>query len=189
MSNQAMTMPLLTISIRAQVPTGELSRIFLRSSSLKSFIVFLPERGCRLRNNNRRKCMSLLDVIKRALLRRLRGWRSCITRLQINTASFRCTVSSFLLMTIPCYCWGNHSPSCRHAKTKFNVFEWLEWALLSITLIDYPGEEGILAGISSGAALAAAMRYARLESYVGKTILVILPDSGGVIWVLNYSLS
>jgi cysteine synthase A len=53
--------------------------------------------------------------------------------------------------------------------------------LLSITLIDYPGEEGILAGNSSGAALAAAMRYARLESYVGKTILVILPDSGGVI--------
>jgi len=39
-------------------------------------------------------------------------------------------------------------------------------------------EEGILAGISSGAALAAAMRCANEPSSDGKTIVVILPDSG-----------
>lgn len=39
-------------------------------------------------------------------------------------------------------------------------------------------EEGILAGISCGAAVAAAVRLARLEENAGKTIVVILPDSG-----------
>jgi cysteine synthase A len=39
-------------------------------------------------------------------------------------------------------------------------------------------EEGILSGISSGAAVAAAVRLARLESFAGKTIVAILPDSG-----------
>ncbi|WAR46706.1 cysteine synthase A [Methylomonas rapida] len=39
-------------------------------------------------------------------------------------------------------------------------------------------EEGILAGISSGAAVAAALRYASHEAYLGKTIVVVLPDSG-----------
>jgi len=39
-------------------------------------------------------------------------------------------------------------------------------------------EEGILAGISCGAAAAAAVRLAALEEYKGKTIVVILPDSG-----------
>lgn len=39
-------------------------------------------------------------------------------------------------------------------------------------------EEGILAGISSGAAAAAAVRLAHLEAYRGKTIVVILPDTG-----------
>lgn len=38
-------------------------------------------------------------------------------------------------------------------------------------------EEGILAGISSGAALAAAVRLARLDEFSGKTIVVILPDA------------
>ncbi len=38
--------------------------------------------------------------------------------------------------------------------------------------------EGILAGISSGAALAAAVRIARMEEHAGKTIVVILPDNG-----------
>lgn len=37
---------------------------------------------------------------------------------------------------------------------------------------------GILAGISSGAAVAVAMRYAENPDYAGKTIVVILPDSG-----------
>jgi cysteine synthase len=39
-------------------------------------------------------------------------------------------------------------------------------------------EEGILAGISSGAAVAAARRLAEADEFAGKTIVVILPDSG-----------
>jgi cysteine synthase A len=39
-------------------------------------------------------------------------------------------------------------------------------------------EEGILAGISSGAALAAALRVAKRNEMRGKTVLVILPDTG-----------
>ncbi len=39
-------------------------------------------------------------------------------------------------------------------------------------------EEGILAGISCGAATAAALRLAAEEAFAGKTIVVILPDSG-----------
>ncbi len=37
-------------------------------------------------------------------------------------------------------------------------------------------EEGLLVGISCGAAVAAAVRLARLDEYAGKTIVVILPD-------------
>ena len=39
-------------------------------------------------------------------------------------------------------------------------------------------EEGILSGISCGAAVAAAVRIAKLPESAGKTIVVILPDSG-----------
>jgi cysteine synthase A len=39
-------------------------------------------------------------------------------------------------------------------------------------------EEGILSGISSGAAVAVAVRIAREAEFEGKTIVVILPDSG-----------
>ena len=39
-------------------------------------------------------------------------------------------------------------------------------------------EEGILSGISSGAAAAVAVRLANSEAFAGKTIVAILPDSG-----------
>jgi len=39
-------------------------------------------------------------------------------------------------------------------------------------------EEGILAGISCGAAVAVAARYAQRKEHEGKTIVVVLPDSG-----------
>ncbi|MDD5678322.1 MAG: cysteine synthase A [Kiritimatiellae bacterium] len=39
-------------------------------------------------------------------------------------------------------------------------------------------EEGILAGISSGAAVAVAARLAKAPEFEGKTVVVILPDSG-----------
>jgi cysteine synthase A len=39
-------------------------------------------------------------------------------------------------------------------------------------------EEGILCGISSGAAAAAAIRLSRSDEFDGKTIVVILPDAG-----------
>lgn len=39
-------------------------------------------------------------------------------------------------------------------------------------------EEGIICGISCGAAATAALRLAYQEAYAGKTIVVILPDSG-----------
>ena len=39
-------------------------------------------------------------------------------------------------------------------------------------------EEGIVSGISCGAAVAAAVKLARMAEFAGKTIVVILPDSG-----------
>jgi len=39
-------------------------------------------------------------------------------------------------------------------------------------------EEGILSGVSSGAAIAVALRLARSDEFEGKTIVTILPDSG-----------
>ena len=39
-------------------------------------------------------------------------------------------------------------------------------------------DEGILAGISSGAALHAAVLVAQREDYAGKNVVVLLPDTG-----------
>ncbi len=39
-------------------------------------------------------------------------------------------------------------------------------------------EEGLLSGISCGAAAAVAVRLAKLDEFAGKTIVVILPDAG-----------
>jgi len=39
-------------------------------------------------------------------------------------------------------------------------------------------EEGLLAGISCGAAVAAALRLAQQDAFRGRTIVVVLPDSG-----------
>lgn len=44
--------------------------------------------------------------------------------------------------------------------------------------LDLAKKEGILAGISSGAALWAALNVSRREDAKGKTIVVVLPDSG-----------
>jgi cysteine synthase A len=39
-------------------------------------------------------------------------------------------------------------------------------------------EEGILSGVSCGAAIAVTLRLARLPAFGGKTIVAVLPDSG-----------
>ena len=39
-------------------------------------------------------------------------------------------------------------------------------------------EEGILSGISCGAATAVAIRLGKFDEFKGKTIVVVLPDSG-----------
>jgi cysteine synthase A len=39
-------------------------------------------------------------------------------------------------------------------------------------------EEGVLSGISCGAAVAVAVRLAKLPEFAGKTIVTVLPDSG-----------
>lgn len=47
-----------------------------------------------------------------------------------------------------------------------------------LTASDLARKEGIIAGISSGAAMWVALRMSRLSEYAGKTIVVVLPDTG-----------
>lgn len=46
------------------------------------------------------------------------------------------------------------------------------------TSVDFAKEEGLLVGISSGAALYAAIEIAKLKENINKNIVVILPDTG-----------
>jgi cysteine synthase A len=46
------------------------------------------------------------------------------------------------------------------------------------TASDLARKEGIVAGISSGAVMWAALRMSKLSEYAGKTIVVVLPDTG-----------
>jgi cysteine synthase A len=39
-------------------------------------------------------------------------------------------------------------------------------------------EEGILSGVSCGAAIAVSLRLAKMKEFEGKTIVTILPDAG-----------
>ena len=43
---------------------------------------------------------------------------------------------------------------------------------------EFARSEGLLVGISSGAALAAAIELSKLEDFAGKTFVVLLPDTG-----------
>jgi len=55
-------------------------------------------------------------------------------------------------------------------------------AIPSVEALEYgrrlASEEGILSGISSGAAVVAALRLAKEPAFAGKTIVAVLPDSG-----------
>lgn len=61
-----------------------------------------------------------------------------------------------------------------------SLIDWVE-QVDSAEAIEYAKrlarEEGLLVGISCGAAVAAAVRLAQLDEFAGKTIVVILPDS------------
>ena len=49
---------------------------------------------------------------------------------------------------------------------------------MTIKLISLAKKEGLLVGISSGAAVSAAVKLASNDSYKGKRIIVLLPDTG-----------
>ncbi|MDE7179808.1 MAG: cysteine synthase A [Muribaculaceae bacterium] len=68
-------------------------------------------------------------------------------------------------------------PSNYHSDVVDEVIQVTdEEAVLAARLLAQ--KEGLLAGISSGAALSAALKLARLEENAGKTIVAILPDTG-----------
>ena len=67
---------------------------------------------------------------------------------------------------------GNYDPSVLNGILHVNSDEAFHGTRLLAR------HEGVLAGISSGAAVTAALRLARLPEFYGKTIVAILPDTG-----------
>ena len=80
-------------------------------------------------------------------------------------------------MKSPAVAGAGFVPGCLEVELIDRVMQvsWEEAVLAARAMV---AKEGILVGISSGAALAAALRLSRLKENEGKRIVVVIPDSG-----------